>query len=298
MKKYISLDIGGTSIKHGLLDERGNILLKGTTPSAAKIAGGTAQRAVQVVKGYLQEHKAAGVAVSSPGLIDPAAGKVIFAGDNFTDYGGTELKKIVETECGLPCEVINDANAAAFAEYSFGAGCGAKSMYFVIVGTGVGGAFIYNGEVVAGSGFAAGEIGFMPTAEGKRFEELASTAAALGFYREKTKTADSAIDGEMLFCAAQEGDKTAKTALLRMAKYLAAGLANISCVVNPEIIVLGGGIMSRADYFRPLINREYRALLPEFFTQNTRLEFAKLKNDAGMIGALAYFLSKRCAEGA
>ena len=297
--RYICIDIGGTTIKYALADENGILREKKRIASRAKEQGGIVEQIVATVNECREKNELDGAAIATAGLVDEN-GTVVFAGENFVDYSGTKLRDIVEKECGLPCSVTNDANAAALGEYWRGVGKEAESMFMITVGTGIGGAFVKDGQVLFGAGCSAGEIGFLPMGDGVKLEDLASGGALMkkiAAANFSTKQGDEpAHDPANIFAMARANDTTTKRALQDMCRYLARGIASVCCVVNPAVVVLGGGAMSDEEYLRPLLEEELAKLLPVPLTQATRLKFAELKNDAGMIGALKYFLSHKNAE--
>lgn len=282
--QYVCIDIGGTSIKYAMLAETGQILIQDQIPTKVEVDGSRdIPRKISSIVRDLQNKcgKAEGVAVCSPGLIDAEKGEVIFAGSNFPGYSGMKLREEIESLTHLPCAVENDVNAAGLGESWMGAGMGAKSAFCVFVGTGIGGALILDGHLVHGASAAAGEIGFMPYAGGS-LEQFASTKALL----QKT----GAAMGEEVFKRAADGDEEALAALEEMTQKIACGLANICCVVNPEVLIMGGAVMAQRDFFEPRLNKYLTEILPEALLKNTHLAFAQLGTAAGFTGALRFFL--------
>jgi predicted NBD/HSP70 family sugar kinase len=231
--------------------------------------------------------KPEGVAVCSPGLIDAEKGEVIFAGPNFPGYTGMKLREEIERLTHLPCTVENDVNAAGLGESWLGAGKGAKSAFCLFVGTGIGGALVLDGHLIHGASAAAGEIGFLPFAGG-HFEKIASTSAILQQV--------GAATGEEVFQRAANGEEKALAALEEMAKKIANALAEICCIVNPEVLIMGGAIMAQREFFEPRLNCYLAELLPEALRKNTRIAFAQLGTAAGFTGALRHFLQKHNKE--
>ncbi|BAL83487.1 putative ROK family protein [Selenomonas ruminantium subsp. lactilytica TAM6421] len=284
--QYACIDIGGTAIKYAMMTEDGQILAKGQvltkveTDGSRAIPGKIAAIVCDLQKEYGQ---AAGVAVCSPGLIDAEKGEVIFAGPNFPGYSGMKLREEIEKLTQLPCTVENDVNAAGLGESWLGAGKGAKSAFCMFVGTGVGGALVLDGHLVHGAAAAAGEIGFLPLAGGS-LEQLASMTALL----QNT----GAATGEEVFARAAAGEEKALTALEDMTRKLACGLAQICCVVNPEVLIMGGAVMAQREFFEPRLHQYLAELLPPALLKHTRIAFAQLGTAAGFTGALRHFLQK------
>ena len=290
------MDIGGTAIKHALTDAAtGEFTAKGQCPSCAKEPGGVVRTVFAVAENYLARQTVDAIAIATAGLVDET-GKVVFAGDNFAEYSGTDLQNIVGKKSGLPCVVENDANAAALGEYYRGAGKGCASLFMVTVGTGVGGAFIADGKILRGASCSAGELGFIPADGGAKLEDLASGAAAMREIAAAKNSAARDISSEQIFAWARQNDTATVAALAKMCRFLARGLATVCCLLNPEVIVMGGGAMADKEYFAPLLKKEFTALLPAPLRQNTCLKFAELGNDAGLVGAATLAANKIAAE--
>ncbi len=286
MKQYACIDIGGTAIKYAMLTETGQILTNGQMLTNVEADGsGDIPRKIAAIVADLQKMcgTAEGVAVCSPGLIDADKGEIIFAGPNFPGYTGMKLQQEIEQLTNLPCTVENDVNAAGLGESWLGAGKGTKSAFCVFVGTGIGGALVLDGHVIHGAAAAAGEIGFLPV-EGGHLERLASMPVML--------QQAGAATGEEAFMLAAAGDEKARKALEDMTKRIVQGLASICCVVNPEVLIMGGAVMTQREFFAPRLNRYLQELLPEALLANTRIVFAELGTAAGFTGALRYFLQK------
>ncbi len=288
--QYACIDIGGTAIKYAMLTETGLIITQGQvlTKIATDGSKDIPRKIANIVRDLQKEWGiAAGVAVCSPGLIDAEKGEIIFAGPNFPGYTGMKLQAEIEALTQLPCTVENDVNAAGLGESWLGAGKGTKSAFCIFVGTGIGGALILDGQLVHGAAASAGEIGFMPYAGG-RLEEFASTAALLQQL--------DATTGEEVFQRVATGDTKALAALEEMTKKIAYALANICCIVNPEVLIMGGAIMRQREFFEPHLNQYLAELLPEALRKNTRIAFAQLGTAAGFTGALRHFLQKHNKE--
>jgi len=285
--QYACVDIGGTAIKYAMMTEDGKILTKGQVlTNVEKDGSQDIPRKIAAIVQTLQKEcgKAEGVAVCSPGLIDAEKGEVIFAGPNFPGYTGMKLRAEIEALTHLPCTVENDVNAAGLGESWLGAGKGARSAFCIFVGTGIGGALVLDGHLVHGASAAAGEIGFLPFAGGS-LEQLASMTALL----QNT----GAATGEEVFQRVATGDAKALAALDDMTQKIAYGLAEICCIVNPEVLIMGGAVMAQREFFEPRLKRHLEKLLPEALLKNTRLAFAELGTSAGFTGALCHFLQRQ-----
>ncbi len=296
MKGYVCIDIGGTSIKYGLADEKGNLLERGERPTLAVEEGarGIVEKVIGIVKGFQASRDIQGAAIATAGIVDAAAGSIIFAGErSFPGYTGTKLRSEVEKACGIPCTVENDVNAAGLGEYWLGAAKGVGSVFMMAVGTGIGGCILLNGKVVHGIGGSAGEVGFLPMPGGKILEEMASTRALVEHAAAACGMRPSELSGEKVFQMAEDGRKEALEAIDDMAEHLAEGMAYVCCLLNPEIILLGGAVMAQEKWLRPRLESRLEKLVLPAMRRGTRIEFAHLGNDAGMLGALYFLLNQK-----
>lgn len=293
----MGLDIGGTDIKAGILDAEGKIISKTQTPNRILQAGGMSvvEDIVGIIKECQSRMEIAGVAISTAGIIEPGpAGKIIYANErNWPGYSGLELGNLVRAATGLPVAVENDVNAAALGEYWRGAAKGASSVFAAVIGTGIGGAFLLDGKVWRGASNSAGEIGFMRVhGEQRVLEEIASTRAMLTEAAASHNMSPAELLGETVFKWAADGDADAVLALEHMIDNFAEGLANVYCLLNPAVIVLGGGIMAQKDYLYPRIKHRIEDLVVPSMREQTELVVAELGNDAGMVGALYQLLQQ------
>ena len=286
MSKYICLDIGGTSIKHGVLNDDLELITSGNTDTEAFLGGeAVLGKAIGIVKSYNEDCNPAGICVSTAGMVDVEKGSIFHCGPTMPNYTGTPIKARMEEAFSLPCEVENDVNCAGLAEAHFGAARGSKICLCLTVGTGIGGSLILDGSVYNGISGSACEIGYMHM-HGSSFEELASASAVL---QRAEKRKGITLDGKELFRLAREGDAVCIEEIEGMVKYLAEGIANIIYVSNPETVVLGGGIMNEGDYLKPLLMAKLEERLVPAVFRSFRLEFARFGNNAGMIGAYYHF---------
>ena len=151
MSRYVCIDIGGTAVKYGLADEQGKLLDKGSMETRAQEGPQPLLEHIrELAAAYQSQQPVAGIAVSTAGIVDPEKGSILFAGDNLPGYTGTDVKAILERDCGVLCEVENDVNCAGLGELWLGAGRGAKSLVCITVGTGIGGCVILDGRLVHG----------------------------------------------------------------------------------------------------------------------------------------------------
>ena len=287
MKQYICIDIGGTAIKYGVV-QSGEIPEIIRTDSCKTPENGTKilQKVFDIIEGLKRNcGQTEAVCISSAGIVNSEEGCILEANDDLIPgYTGTKIADRVKEKFGIPCFVENDVNCAAMAEYYAGAAKGYHSMLMLTIGTGIGGAFIASGKLLKGHTYSACEVGYMNMEEGT-FEEIAATSALVARTAKRLhKTAD-AISGKWIFEQAQDGNEVCIEEIDRMCDILAKGISNICYVLNPEIVLLGGGISAQTDWLKPRIEMGMEKYLIPVIRKKTKLDFAKFKNQAGMIGA-------------
>ena len=287
MKQYICIDIGGTAIKYGVV-QSGEIPEIIQTDSCKTPENGTKilQKVFDIIEGLKRNcGQTEAVCISSAGIVNSEEGCILEANDDLIPgYTGTKIADRVKEKFGIPCFVENDVNCAAMAEYYAGAAKGYHSMLMLTIGTGIGGAFIAGGKLLKGHTYSACEVGYMNMEEGT-FEEIAATSALVARTAKRLhKTAD-AISGKWIFEQAQDGNEVCIEEIDRMCDILAKGISNICYVLNPEIVLLGGGISAQTDWLKPRIEMGMEKYLIPVIRKKTKLDFAKFKNQAGMIGA-------------
>ena len=266
-KKYISIDIGGTAIKYGILTEEGAILERYEMATEAYKGGPEIlKKAEGIVEGFLDSGKVLkeellGICISTAGM---------------------------ETRFHVPCEVENDVNCAGLAEYMSGASKGSKSALMLTIGTGIGGSMVIGGEVYHGCSGSACEVGYMHM-EGSDFQTLGAASILTRKVAEWKNEPEENWNGYHIFEEAKKGDELCIRAIDEMADVLGRGIANICYVMNPEVVVLGGGVMAQEEYLRGRIETALRKYLVPSIAKHTKLAFAKHRNDAGMLGAYYHF---------
>lgn len=313
---YVGIDLGGTNIAAGLVNEQGDILFQKSCPTkserpAAEIAKDMAKLVEDLIIEYKvpkEEVKAIGIGI--PGLAN-ADGEVIYC----VNLGWTNvpLRKMLEDELHIPVFMDNDATVAGLAEYEKGSMKGCHSGVLLTLGTGIGAGIVLNGEVFSGFHGVGSEIGHTIIGEnfyncncGKNgcFETFASSTAIIKYTRELLKTnkdsmilekAEGKIDNinaKIIFDCAKAGDKTADMAVKRLVKYLAIGIFNITNFLDPEIIALGGGVSGAGEYLLNLVVKEVEPNKYYKDLPSPEIVLAELGNEAGIIGAA--MVGKHC----
>lgn len=296
MKKYVSIDIGGTAIKYGLIGEDGAILSRSVMNTEAHKGGPAIVNKVQeIIEKFYTQENICGICISTAGIVDPQKGIIVYSAPLIPDYTGTEFKKILENRFQIPCEVENDVNCAGLAEYCTGAAAGSRISLMLTVGTGIGGSIIIDGEIFRGFSQSACEVGYM-ILPGGDFQTLGAASILTRKVAEWKKEPKEFWDGYCIFEEAKKGDALCLRAIDEMTDVLGQGIANICYVLNPEIVVLGGGIMAQEDYLREKIEASVAKYLISGIACHTTIAFAKHGNDAGMLGAFYHFRQQRRKE--
>lgn len=293
MSRYICVDIGGTSIKHGVLNENAIIEESNQTKTEAWLGGAEVLDKVKAIgKQYMEQYEnIEGICISTAGMVDPEEGKIVFAGELMPDYTGTCIKKELEKTLGIPCEVENDVNCAGLAEYISGAAKESHIMFCATVGTGIGGCAIVDGSVFHGASNSACEIGYIPM-EDSDFQTLGASSILIKKVAGKKREPLDMWDGKKIFELAEKGDEVCISAIKEMCDVLGKGLATICYVLNPDIIVLGGGVMAQKKILENEIIDSLKRYLKPILAEHLQVCFAEYGNEAGMVGALYNFQNK------
>ncbi len=309
---YAGIDIGGTNIKFGLFDAEGKILFKEQRPTMAEKGPTPLMHLITNIAERLlyfaaeENYPVKWVGVGSPGAVDHKLGKVIGPCPNIKGWRGMEIGAIMNDRLNMPVYVDNEVNAMALAEARFGAAIGARSVVCCTVGTGVGGAVILDGRVVHGFSSSAGELGHMTIdVNGPKcacgnngcIEALCASQAIIGKVKRLLKKGLTPIFNEVLegsldslnvkkvFSAARRGDEIALEVVNESATYLGVGLAGIVNLLNPEVVVIGGGITDGGAGFVETVAQEIKRRAFDSAVDKLVVAKAALGNDAGFMGA-------------
>ena len=302
----IGVDVGGTKIAAGVVDEKGQILRRDRRESPAKDRDAIQQTIADLIHELASGLEIEGVGVGAAGFVDVTRSTVLFAPN--LSWRAEPLKAELERRTGLHVVVENDANAAAWGEFAFGAGVDADDLLLVTVGTGVGGGIVLDGKLHRGTFGIAAEIGHLRVVPGGRpcpcgnlgcWEQYASGSALVRDTRAAAKgdpgaddlleRADGdpqAITGPMITEAAKEGDAFAVGRLAQLGKWLGEGIASLAAVLDPGVVVIGGGVADADELLLEPIRAHYRAnLTGRGHRPELAIRAATLGNDAGLIGA-------------
>lgn len=301
------IDVGGTKIAGGVVDVDGNVLAQERVESPASDVEAIEEAIAGLVSRLAAEHRIEAVGVGAAGYIDKGRSTVLFAPN--LAWRGVDLKAELEERVDLPVVIENDANAAAWGEFRFGAGHDVDDLLLVTVGTGVGGGLVLDGELYRGAFGVGAEIGHMRVVPGGRlcgcgnygcFEQYASGTALVRNARDAAREGSllahtlldlthgdlDRIDGPIITDAAREGDRFALEQLAEVGRWLGEGIASLTAVLDPAVVAVGGGVSEagdllleplRAAFAANLTGRGHRPVL--------EIRQATLGNRAGLIGA-------------
>ena len=292
MKKYVSIDIGGTAIKYGVINSEGQIVEKEQMPTEAWRGGPEIlNKVIGIVETYKKIYTVSGICISTAGMVDVEKGEIFYAAPLIPNYAGTKFKQVLEEKFQIPCEVENDVNCAGLAESVSGVAKQSKVTLCLTVGTGIGGCIIIQGKIFRGYSNSACEVGYMNMGDSD-FQTLGAASVLTKKVAERKKEPQERWNGYRIFQHAKKGDAVCCQAIDEMVDILGKGIANICYVLNPEIIVLGGGIMAQQEFLKEKIEQSVKRYLVPSIAENTKIAFAKHKNDAGMLGAFYHFTER------
>ena len=313
----LAFDFGGTKLVAAVVDAAsGEIYAQARRPTPVTQGAETGletmlqagRDALAGVSGRLRQISAIGISFGGPVSQDR---RRVLRSMHVKDWEDYDLPSRVEAAFGGPAFMDNDANAAALGEWYFGAGKGTADMVYLQVSTGIGAGLILNRQVYRGAGLA-GEFGHLTVLEdgpvcscGKHgcVESLASgwaiardgrallATGADSLWRELCGDRPGSLDAELVLRACRAGDPAASAIIQKAFKYLALGIANLILLVDPEVIVLGGGVARSQDVLQTSLDLDLPQYLPSMFAQRTRLVFSELNGQKTLLGAA--LLTKR-----
>lgn len=307
MSLACGIDVGGTKIAGGVVDDEGRILEQLRVESPASDVEAIEDAIAGLVTRLAANHDITAVGVGAAGYVDKARSTVLFAPN--LAWRNVDLKAELEPRVGLPVVVENDANAAAWGEFTYGAGHDVDDLLLVTVGTGVGGGLVLDGELYRGAFGVGAEIGHLRVVPGGRlcgcgnygcFEQYASGTALVRNARDAAREGSllartlldltggdiDRIDGPIITDAAREGDQFALEQLAEIGRWLGEGIATLAAVLDPAVVAIGGGVSEademlldpiRSAFASNLSGRGHRPML--------EIRRATLGNRAGLIGA-------------
>lgn len=297
MNNIIAFDIGGSSIKWGIVDESGKILLKEwiRVPKDAKTF---LNDLFKLVNDNKEEFKLKGIAISAPGAVNSETGFI--GGSSAIPYiHFIDFKNEFLNNTGLKVSIENDANCAALGEGWLGASKEANDSVFVICGTGIGGAIVKDRRIHKGFNGHGGEFGycFMRTEDNEinTWSRIGSTRALARNVAKKKGLEMDSLDGEKVFEMSNHGDKCAIEEVNKFYFYMALGIYNIQYTYDPEVIVIGGAISERKDFLEALNSAIDKVVaLNKDGKIRPIIKKCVYGNDANKLGAVYHFLNEYC----
>ena len=311
MKYYVGIDLGGTNIVAGVVDEEYKIVAKSSTRTncprpAEEIIADMAKIALEAVEraGLTLDH-VEWIGIGAPGTANGDTGIIEYA--NNLGFINVPMVKIMQEHIDKPVYIENDANAAAYGEYVAGAAKTATDAVCITLGTGVGGGIVIGGKIYSGFNFAGAELGHtvievdgaLCTCGRKGcFESYSSATGLIRMTKEAmekdasskmwemSKAEEGRVTARLSFDAMRAGDASAKEVVDKYIKYLATGITNTINIFQPEILCVGGGVCNEGDALLiPLKEQVKKEVYSKYSEKNTEIIIAKLGNDAGIIGA-------------
>jgi glucokinase len=302
----VGIDIGGTKIAGALVDIDGNIVAESKVPTPAQDPDALVDAVVALVTELSLGREVLGVGVAAAGFIDADQANIIYAPN--LSWRNEPFKAKLQAKLPLPVIIENDANAAAWAEFRYGAGKGFQHMIMLTIGTGVGGAVIVNGQMLRGGFGIAGELGHLRvvpngklcgcgqhgclesygsgTALLKAAKELASSDLEIGSRLRELEAQAGELTGAQVYTAILEKDPGALQILTELGTWLGEAIGSLTAVLDPQVVVIGGGVSAAGDLLLNPIREAYLAHLPaRGFRPELEIKGAEFVNDAGVVGA-------------
>jgi glucokinase len=303
----IGIDVGGTKVLGGVVDDKGVVLARARKDTPRQGGAALTQTIAETVKELMVDHKVETVGVSAAGFVSSDR-KTMLATPNIADWNDVDLDTQLKSLIGLPVVIENDANAAAWGEAKFGAGRKQNHMMMLTVGTGIGGGIVVDGQLYRGAFGIAAEFGHMRVVPeghicgcGARgcFEQYASGNALLRHAREAINASPevarnllsrgdgtvAGLTGHIITQAAQEADPIALAAFNTTGQWLGAGIASLAVLLDPACVVIGGGVIDAGEILLAPTRESLERTMP-FAGKHPYPELiaAELGNDAGLVG--------------
>ena len=308
----IGIDLGGTNIKFGLVTKDGRILKRLNIPTKAHEGPkSVVSRIVKTIKLLSKDKKIDSIGIGAAGLVDHDKGIIHFS-PNLPGWKNIPLKNWIEKDLKIPVYVGNDVNVFALGEFCFGAGIGSNNLFGITLGTGVGGGIVIRGKLLLGANHAAGEVGhtsinpFGPKCRcGNRgcleryvgaeyiVERTIKKLQGQGSKRKPqnpkimklAKFNYKNITPEIISLAAKRGDELAKTIVEETGFYVGLGIANVVSLIDPEIVVIGGGVSGMGRLLLGSVKKTVAERTMNFSGRKLKIVFSKLNADATILGA-------------
>jgi glucokinase len=301
----IGIDIGGTKISAGVVDSSGNLIDSSKCSTPAEGGKDLISSVVNLVKELNKKHEIKGIGISIAALISSDYGTIVGA-PNIANLSKLNFANEIKEEFKLPIIIENDANAAMWAEFKFGSAKGLNPVMFFIIGTGVGGGLVIDGKLFKGANGIGAEFGHMCVVPNGLLcgcgakgciEQYASGGALIRYANEALLAnpdkseevlsfGEGKLSGTALTKAAKAGNELALAAFSKQADWLGLACASYSLIIDPQAIIIGGGVVDAGELFLAPVRAAMRKYMP--FAEShvpPKIIAAKFGNDAGLIGA-------------
>ncbi len=315
MKEYIlGIDLGGTNIECGLVDREGNIKIRKRCPTQKEKGAGkvlsnilsTAREVISEVKS--RKYKIIAIGIGTPGAVDQETGCIVGGAPNIPGWKGIPLVPALRKEFSLPTFASNDVTLYALGETMFGAGKGKKDIVCLAIGTGIGAGIVIGGKIYRGAIDGAAEVGHTTVKlDGKKCKcgsfgclERYASATAIAEMGRKASRKDTGsliyklaggdakrVTAKVVFNAAKQGDKAAEEIVQKVGWFLGAGIANLVNILNPEMVIIGGGVAKAGGILLKIVKKSIETYALEVNRKGLKITLGKLKTDAGIVGAAA-----------
>lgn len=302
----VGIDIGGTKIGGALVDESGNIIRETRVPTPAQDSDAIADAVVQLIRELSEGVEVVAAGVAAAGFVDADRANIVYAPN--LSWRNEPIKAKIQAKVSMPVFIENDANAAGWAEYRFGAGAGARHVVMLTIGTGVGGAIIVDGKLLRGGFGLAAELGHVPlnggdrpcgcgqvgciepygsgTALLKAAKQLAASGRPEGYRLAELAEQAGELTGAQVYQAIVEQDTGAIGLLNELGAAIGRTVAGLCAVLDPEVVIIGGGVSAAGELLLGPIRESYlKHLSAAAYRPHVRFAIAEFVNDAGVVGA-------------
>jgi predicted NBD/HSP70 family sugar kinase len=290
-------DVGGSSIKYSLMNEKGLFLEKSSLPTPREGLDTFIDTIDSIVKDFQAKHPLQGIALSMPGAVDIESG-IIYGASAIPYVHGPNIKMLLQERTKLPVELENDANCASLAEGWIGAAKDISDFICIVIGTGIGGAVVLDKKIRHGKNLHGGEFGFMIMEDyleqplGASWSSLSATGGLIKLVAKRKEMDPGLLNGKKVFEMADSGDEEVQDEIKKFIKRLAVGILNLQYAIDPEKILIGGAISERQDIVDG-INETLNQMKNNVYQLTVKVERCQFGNDSNLIGALYHFLQRK-----
>lgn len=304
MSAIITVDIGGTQLRVALFSGLSITPKKVERCPTHEKPASVLDRLIGVIESLWPDEEVTAISVACPGPLDPATG-IVISTPNIPEWTNFPLVDLLKNRFHVPVFIENDANLAALGEWRYGAGQGSNDLIYLTISTGIGGGVISAGRLLTGSHGLAAELGHITVLQNKNLcscgqrghLEAVSSGPAIARYvkkrisagRRSSLTNDLNITARNVAAAARQGDALCSEAFEVAGRYLGYAVADMLHIFNPSLLIFGGGVSQSGDLlFTPMKQAIQERVMDPAYLDNLHIEIAKLGDDAGLLGALAY----------